>query len=451
MSFWVRDKQFYHSLVVLAIPIILQNIITHGVTLADNMMVGQLGDVKIAGLYFSNYVQYFLQMLLLGLDASIVVLASQYWGKHDCEHIKDVFSIAMRIALCITCLFTACTVLFPHVVMRLMTDNAEVIASGASYLRIVGISYVLFGVSITLLSVLRSVEMVRIGLYNSIVALVINVSGNYLFISGHCGFPAMGVRGAALATVISRAIELFVVLYFALKVDRNLRLKTSDFLRWDKEIFHDLLKYGTPLVAGQAVWAVNLFLRAFITGSMEKEAMAAMSITDAFDGLLCIGTFGLASAVGITTGKTIGRGEFNKMKTQARTMQVIFLGIGLLTGLTAILFSNAYLSCYNITPHTREIAQTFMLVLTIVLVFRCYQAPCLIGLVKAGGDTAFVFKNDSFFVFFVVFPSALLAQFYFHAQPWIVYACLLCDQVLKCFVAVVKINSFNWMKNLTRP
>lgn len=415
------------------------------------MMIGRLGETDISGLYFGNRVHTILQMMLFGLDASIGILASQYWGRRDCEHIKDVFSIATRISITFTCLITACVILFPQYVMRLMTNNPEVVASGASYLRTVGISYLFFSISLTMLSVLRSVEMVRIGLYNSIIALVVNVAGNYILIYGHYGLPAMGVRGAALATDISRIIEFLVVLYFALQVDKNLRLKMKDFLRWDKDIFHDLLKYGTPLVAGQVVWAINLFMRAFITGSMEKEAMAAMSISDMFDTLLCIGAFGLASAVGITTGKTIGRGEFEKMKTQAKTMQVIFLGIGIITGIAAMLLYKPFLGCYNLIPSTLEIARSFMGVIAVVVIFRSYQAPCLMGLVKAGGDTAFVFKNDTIFVFLVVLPSALIAQFYFHAQPWIVYACLLSDQILKCFVAVVKINSFNWMKNLTRP
>ena len=448
--FWVRDKNFYRTLLVLAVPIIMQNIITHGVSLADNMMIGRLGETAISGLYFGNRVQMVLQILLFGVESAIIILASQYWGKKDLDRIKDISSLATRLTL----VFTACVSLligvFPQVVMRIMTSDAEVIECGAGYLRIVSVSYVFFSVTMMLIATMRAVEMVRIGLINSIVALCVNVCGNYVLIYGHFGLPAMGVSGAALATVISRIVEFGVVLFYVLKCDTHLKMRLSDFRRWDSQILHDLVKYGLPLLGGQIVWAVNQFMRAFVVGDMEQDAMAAVSITDMYDALLCLGVFGLASAVGVVVGKTIGRGAIEEVKTQAKTMQVIFLGLGVLCSAVAFTFKGPFLSCYNLSPATMQIADSLMVVLYVCIIGRCYQAPSLMGLVKAGGDTSFVFKNDTVFVFCVVLPSAMLAQFHFHAPPWIVYACLLSDQVLKCFVAVVKINSFNWMKKLTR-
>ncbi len=451
MAFWVRDKRFYLNLIALSLPIILQNIITHAVALADNLMVGRLGETDISGLFFGNRVFVLLQMVLFGLDATVTILAAQYWGRRDVGHIKDLVAIALRLALLLTLPVTAVVVGCPRWVMGLMTHDEGVVVSGAGYLRIVGVSYLFFSVTLMLICAMRSVEMVVIGMINSLVALVVNVSGNYLLIYGNCGFPAMGVRGAAMATVVSRIVEFAVVLGFVLKWDSNLRFTLNDIKRRNALIFKDICHYGAPLMGGQLVWAFNLYLRAFVTGRLEVEAMAAMGIADMFDILLCIGVFGLASAVIVVTGKTVGRGEFEKMKTQAKTLQVIFMGLGILCGLLAYAFNGAFLRCYNLQPETMAIARSIMTVLIVVVTFRCYQAPCLMGLVKAGGDTSFVFKNDFIFVFFVIVPSVLVAQYHFHAPPWVIYACLMCDQVLKCFVAVVKINSFNWMKNLTRP
>ena len=448
--FWVRDKSFYRTLLVLAVPIILQNIITHGVSLADNMMIGRLGETAISGLYFGNRIQMVLQILLFGIESAIIILASQYWGKKDLSRIKDIYSIATRLTLLFTLAVSMVIGILPHAVMRIMTADAEVIECGAGYLRIVSFSYIFFSLTMMLIATMRAVEKVRIGLINSIVALCVNVFGNYVLIYGHFGLPALGVRGAAIATIISRIIEFSVVLFYVLKCDTNLKLRLSDIKRWDSQIFHDLVKYGSPLIGGQIVWATNQFMRAFIVGDMKQDAMAAVSITDMYDALLCLGVFGLASAVGVVVGKTIGRGAIEEVKTQAKTMQVIFLCLGVLCSGIAFIFKEPFLSFYNLSPETMQTADSLMAVLYVCIIGRCYQAPSLMGLVKAGGDTSFVFKNDTIFVFCVVLPSAMLAQFHFHAAAWIVYACLLSDQVLKCFVAVIKINSFNWMKKLTR-
>lgn len=448
--FWVKDKNFYRTLIVLALPIILQNIITHGVSLADNMMIGRLGETAISGLYFGNRIQMVLQILLVGFDSTIIILASQYWGQRNCDRIKDISSIATRLAFIFALFVSVLVMFFPRFVMGIMTNNTEVIECGASYLRWVGISYLLFSVTLMLISTMRAVEMVRIGLINSIVALFVNVIGNYVLIYGHLCFPALGVRGAALATDISRLVEFGVVLYYVVKIDTHLKLKAQDFRRWDRDILHDLVKYGLPIMGGQAVWAINQFMRAFVVGGMEKASIAAISVADMYDAVLCMGVFGLASAVGVIVGKTIGRGDYDEVRTQAKTMQVIFFGLGIIIGSIAYLARHLFLNCYNLEPNTLEIAEKLIVVLFFVIIGRCYQAPSLMGLVKAGGDTSFVFKNDTIFVFCVVLPSAIIAQFYYHAPEWVVYSCLLSDQILKCFVALVKINSFNWMKKLTR-
>lgn len=450
MAFWVKDKSFYKSLVVLALPIIFQNVITHSVTMADNMMVGRLGEVAISGLYIGNRIQAFLQILLFGIDSTIIILASQYWGKRDVDRIKTVISIAMRLSLGFTAVVTFLVLGFPTWVMGLFTDKADVMACGASYLQITGFGYMFFSASLLLICAMRSVEMVRIGLINSITALCVNVLGNYLLIFGNCGFPEMGVRGAAIATVVSRIVEFSVVLLFVLKFDKNVRLRFHDFRRWDKDILSDLVRYGAPLMGGQIVWLVNQFVKTIVVGYMDKTAMSAISITDVYDMLLCIGVFGLAAAVGVLTGKAIGQGDLERVKLQAKTMQVIFLCIGIFMGTFAFLFRKTFLSFYTLEPETLEVAQSVMAVLALTTTGRCYQGPCLMGLVKAGGDTSFVFKNDTVFVFFAVIPSAIIAQFVFGAPAWVVYACLMCDQVLKCFVAAIKINRFNWMRNLTR-
>lgn len=449
-GFWVKDREFYKTLFLLSTPIVLQNLITFGVIFSDNLMVGRLGDAAISGLYMGSLTQTVLQILIAGIESSVLILSAQYWGKHDCARIKDVVSIGMWIALSGTLCITLASLLFPGKIMRLLTPDAGAVREGTIYLQTVAVSYLFFCVSQLLIVAMRSVEIVRIGLINSIAAFCVNVCLNYVLIFGKFGLPALGVRGAALATVISRMVELGVVLYFVLYVDRNLCLKIKDFLRWDRLIFHDLVKYGTPLLLGQCVWAFNNILQSRTIGQLQATAITAASITGMFDRLLWMGTWGVAAATGIMVGKAIGAGEFDKVRQYAKTMQMVFLGIGL-TGALLIYFGYPlFLSFYVLSPEAYRMTGEFMLVLSVAIVGRCYQAPSLFGLVKAGGDTAFVFKNDTFWVLCWILPGALLAL-WLKAPAWVVFAVLLSDQVMKCFVALVKINRFNWMKNLTRP
>lgn len=450
MSILVRDRQFYKTLVLLALPIALQNLITFGVSFADNLMVGQLGEAAIAGLYMGTLVHTVLQIVLFGVSSTILVLSTQYWGRKDCGHIKDVVAIGMRVALLGTLAISLVSFFFPVQIIRALTPEPGAIAAGAAYLRIVSVSYLFFTVSELLLVAMRSVEIVRIGLVNSLVAFAVNATLNYIFIFGKLGLPAMGVAGAAWGTVAARLVELAVVGYYVFFLDQRLRLRSRDFGRWNPLLFRDLVRYGTPLLLGQVVWAINNFGQTAIIGQMTGAEIAAASITGTFHRLLWMGTFGLTTAIGIITGKTIGMGEFGKMREYARTMQVIFLGIGLCSGLAILLGHERFISLYRLAPESIPVVKAFMYVLVFAIIGQAYQCPCLMGLVKAGGDTAFVFKNDTFWVFCWVLPAAFVAQRFFQAPGWAVYALLLSDQVTKCFVAVIKVNRFDWMRRLTR-
>lgn len=449
-SFFVRDPAFYRTLFVLALPIVLQNMITFGVSFADNVMVGQLGGDAISGLYLGTLIQMVLFLIVAGVESSVLILSAQYWGKHDTHHIKDVLSIGMRIAFIPALLFTAGAVLIPEKIIGVLTNDPSVVHTGALYLKLVGTTYILSTISQMLIAAMRSVEIVRIGLINSIIAFCLNVMLNYVFIFGHFGCPAMEVRGAAAATVISRIVEFSVILYFVLKVDKNLRLRLLDFLRWNRSIFHDVIKYGLPIMAGQFVWAINIAGQRGIIGQISSNALTAASITGMLDNMLNLITWGVAAATGIMVGKAIGAGRTALVKQYARTMQVIFFLFGICCSVIVWQGHPLFMSFYRLSPDACALTHQFMLVLVPIMIGRCYQAPLLFGLVKSGGDTAFVFKNDAFWVFFLVLPGGWLAM-HFGAPAWFVYLMLLSDQITKCFVALIKINSFNWIHDLTRP
>ncbi len=449
MAVFTKDRSFYRSLVTLAVPISLQNLVIFAVSFADNVMIGSLGDDAISGVYIGGQLQSVLQMFVGGIEGAILILAAQYWGKKDTQSIRKVVSIGIKFALAVGLLSSLVAVLFPQWVIRAFTTEPGVIQEGAAYVQIVGFTYLFFSVSQVMIAAMRSVETARIGLYISCMALVINVCLNYVFIFGHFGFPAMGVRGAALATLVSRILEMCVGVGYVLFVDKKLRFGLKDLLHTDRQLLRDFIRYGLPVIGGQVVWAINSLANTKILGYYSAGVIAAASITGMLHNLVYVWMNGMSSAVGIITGKTVGAGQYEKMKEYSKTVQMIFLFVGLISGAAVFLARDGFISLYNASPEAQAYSRQFINVISVTIIGTCYQAACLFGLVKSGGDISFVFKNDTIFVFLVVIPSSLLAM-WLGAPPWVVFACLKCDQILKCFVAIVKINRYNWMKNLTR-
>ncbi len=451
MRLFVREANFYKTLIRLAIPIALQRLIAYAVTFADNLMIGKLGEYAISGVYMGGQIQSMLQFIVLGFSGGALIIAAQYWGKKDTYHVKEVFALATRICLGFGLLINLLAILLPAQLLRLFTNDPIVVQEGMKYLKIVCFSYLFFCASQMLIAEMQAVETVRIGLVISIVSFFVNVSLNWVLIFGKLGMPAMGIRGAAVATLVSRIVEAGVMFVYVLAVDQKLKIRMRDFLLGSRAMFRDLLRYGAPVLAGQVVWGFNQLAQSAIIGHMSASAISAVSVAGTLSTLLFMLIMGLRDGLGIITGKTVGKGDYERMKQYAVTAQIIFLLLGFVTAAIILLVKDAFISLYELTPESVAITKQFMLVLAVASIGRNYQATCLSGLVKSGGDTSFVFKNDTIFVFCVVLPSALIAQNVFHAAPWVVYACLLSDQVLKCFVAVVKINRFKWMKNLTRP
>ena len=449
MAVFTKDRSFYRSLVTLAVPISLQNLVTFAVSFADNVMIGSLGDDAISGVYIGGQLQSVLQMFVGGIEGAILILAAQYWGKKDTQSIRKVVSIGIKFALAVGLLSSLVAVLFPQWVIRAFTTEPGVIQEGAAYVQIVGFTYLFFSVSQVMIAAMRSVETARIGLYISCMALVINVCLNYVFIFGHFGFPAMGVRGAALATLVSRILEMCVGVGYVFFVDKKLRFGLKDLLHTDRQLLRDFIRYGLPVIGGQVVWAINSLANTKILGYYSAGVIAAASITGMLHNLVYVWMNGMSSAVGIITGKTVGAGQYEKMKEYSKTVQMIFLFVGLISGAAVFLARDGFISLYNASPEAQAYSRQFINVISVTIIGTCYQAACLFGLVKSGGDISFVFKNDTIFVFLVVIPSSLLAM-WLGAPPWVVFACLKCDQILKSFVAIVKINRYNWMKNLTR-
>lgn len=452
MGIMVKDRSFYVRLAMLAIPLALQNLITFGVGLADNLMVGSLGDLALSGVFLSNQVQNILQMLNAGIGAAMVVLAAQYIGRDDVKNAKAVIAIAMKIVVIIGVLCTLAVLLLPTQILGLFTPDTEVIAVGLQYIRIVCFTYIFFCLNSALLASMRCVQQVRIGLVSSIVGLLSNIFLNWVFIYGNLGAPALGVEGAAIATLISRIAEFAVSFVYVRFVDTRLMLRLRDLLKTNFTLLGDFFRYGAPVIAGDVLWGLGGAVQVAILGRLGAEVLAANTVASSIFNMVAVFTYGCANASGIIIGQTVGSGDMDKVKAYSKTLQVLFIGVGLITGVLMFFSKDLILAIgfQEISAGARDYVIQFMTVLSVTIVGTAYQMSVLTGIVRAGGATHFVLINDLIFVWLVVIPSALLSAFVFHFPPVVTFACLKCDQILKCFVAVVKVNRYNWMKKLTR-
>ena len=427
----------------------MQSLISIGVNFADNLMVGTLGDYAISGVYIGGQLQSVLMMLTGGIEGTVAILSAQYWGRRDTGSIRRIVTIGVWLSLAVGVIAALLCFFMPITLVRLFTIEEAVVAEGSAYLRIIAFSFLFFCISQVMIASMRSVETARVGLYTSLATLCINVTLNYILIFGKLGFPAMGVRGAATATLVSRAAEMTIGVVYVFLIDRKLCMKPRDLLVIDRILSGDFVRCALPIMGGQVVWSCNVLISTGILGVYTAGVMTAVSISGMLGSMAFISMNGLSQAVGVIAGKTIGAGQYEKMKEYARTTQVIMILVGLVSGLLIFLLRDGFISLYHVSDEARFYSRQFINVVAVTTIGTSYQVSCLSGLVKSGGDIAFVFKMDIIFVFFVVLPLGWLFQ-KLGLEPWLVFFALKCDQIIKCFVALVKINRFNWMKNLTR-
>lgn len=447
----LSSGSLYKRLFALAIPMALQNIISFGVNLADNLMVGQLGESSISGVYVANQITYIFGMLVLGMGTALVILASQYWGRKDVESVKTIASMTTKLSLIVGVVFCLIMQFGGQFILSTITTEKAAIAEGMRYARIVSFSYIFYALTNVLLASMRCVGSVRIGLVVSISAFVTNVALNAVFIFGLLGFPAMGVAGAALATLISRVVEFGIAVYFVLKVDKKLCMKILDITRFNGRLAADFVRYGGPVILGDILWGVGMAAHAYILGRMGEMAMSASSIAGNINQIFAVMVYGTAGAAGVIIGQTVGEGDLQRIKSYSKKLQMVFLGIGLASGLLLFASKGFVLMFYsNLQLQTLEYTIQFLIILSISLVGTGYQMSVLTGIVRAGGATHFVLINDLIFVWLVVIPSSAVAAFVFHAPVWVVFALLKGDQIYKCFVAAIKVNRFKWIRKLTR-
>ena len=449
----IKEKTFYKSFMILALSLALQNLLTYGVNMMDTVMLGRYSQDAMGGVSLCNQVQYLLQMLVVGAGEGAVVLGSQYWGKGKLEPIPHIIGVALRFGGVLAILMFAIVLLFPTQLLSLLSSDPDVIAEGAKYFQIICFTYVIFTVTNILVASLRSIGIVKIGYIISGSTLVINVCLNYCLIYGNFGFPELGVRGAAIATLVARCVELLIVIYYLKFKEHKLNLTLKKLLHIDTSYVRDYTRVSSPVLINQALWGVAQMVQTGILGHLGGDVTAANAIAVQVYQVLSVVCYGAASASGIVVGRTIGEGNESKLRPLVNTLQVLFITIGLCSGLLIFALRTPILMIFggSLTETAYNLSMQFMLVLAITTVGTAYQMACDNGIIRGGGDTSFSAKMNLISMWLIVVPFSAMAAFWWKCAPIVVFFLLKWDQLYKAIPVVIRLRSWKWVKKVTRP
>ena len=445
-----KEKKFYKLILSIALPIAVQNLITFAVSMIDTMMLGSLGEVQLSAASISNNLFFILTILIFGLAGGSNILISQYWGKGDVKTIHKILSIMYRACVIIAAIFIVIAIIFPSGFMKIYTTDIRVIEEGTKYLRVIAVGYVFYAITNCTIMMLRSVKTVKISLVVYTASLIVNAFFNYILIFGKFGAPALGVKGAAIATVIARITELSIVLIFMIKYENKINLKMIHLLKVDKLILKDFLSNCTPVLFNEFLWSTGSTMISIILGRLGTETVAANSISNVVFQFVTVFIFGLSNATAVIIGNTIGEGKNEKAKEYSLTVGVLSIIMGIMAAGVILLIRPIVVDFYNVSQITKDIAIQIMGSMSIIVVFQSFGVTLMMGVLRGGGDAKFVLVNDIIFLWLVAIPCGFLTAFVLRWPIAAVFFVVKSDEIIKSIIASIRVLSGKWVRNVTR-
>lgn len=445
----IRDQSFYRQIFRLTFPLILQQLLRISVDTVNSVMLGRIDQLQMSAVAQANQIFFIYYTILSGLSVGTCVLISQYWGKKDRESISVIIAHALRNAFWIGMAFTVLVMCFPSVFLRIYSSDPDIIRIGAGYLRKVALMYTVCGLSVTIFGASRGVEQVSIILFTNILSYSINILVDYVLIYGAFGFPKLGVTGVAIGTIAARYVEFLVCSAFFLR-DPDIPFGLPDLRKRDPELGGALMKISAPIVAHEIIWSLGTSSGAMITGQLGKSAVAGYNVTTVLYDLCASIGHGFLSACSVILGMSLGRGETELAKQQARTMLVMGITIGISLGLITFAVKDRFISLYALDPEAVHYARQFMTVISVIWPFSLIEMITIVAILRAGGDGKTGFYTDIVVMWMICIPLAAFAAFRLHAEPWVVVAIIKSIIALEAMVGLFVVFQYKWARNLTR-
>lgn len=441
---------FIRRLFAVALPIALQNIMFSSRGLVDVLMLGQLGEADIAAVGVASRAMFVTTIMLVGVNTGGALLTSQYWGAGNKEGVRQSTALTWIIANLFALLTVILFMLFPSQVMGLATDSPQVTQLGSEYIVITSLSMFAVACVSSMAVGLRAMHQPGISTFFSGIGILSNVFLNWVLIFGHLGMPALGIKGAAIATVLSGAIEVAFLYTFLYSRKHLLAFKISDVLvalRGDKVV--RILKLSLPTTFNFFTWAAGMFAYHAIMGQTGVQGLAALSVMTPVDSIALSLLIGTSTAAAVLTGNQIGAKNYEAVYYQSVGLLFISILIGISVGVSLYFIQVPILDSFSaLTEETRQLADKFILVLCCAMVIRSIPLTLVVGVLRAGGDVKYCLYQDMVTQWFIGIPLAALGAIYFGFKPEWVYAMFLVEEVIKCYTATNRLRSRKWIRNL---
>ena len=443
------DRIFYKKLFALVIPIAAQNFMTAIVSASDALMLGLQGQIALSAVSLATQVQFVLTLFYWALTIGATVLAAQYWGKEDAEAVEHVLAVTLRFSVVISLLFFLAAAFCPEMLMRIFTGETELITHGVSYLRIVSGSYLCMGVSQVYLCIMKnSGRTLKSTIYGS-TAVILNLILNGLFIFGLFGLPKMGIRGAALATLLARIVELALVLLENRKKD-VVRIRWEYLKSPDAALQKDYCYYTAPVLANELAWGCGFTMFSVIMGHRGSDALAANSIANIAKNIMTCFCLGIGTGSGIIVGNELGGGNLEQAKIYGRKLCRTAVASGVLSGLLLLACRPVFfLFASNLSGQAQEYLRVMLLICSYYLIGKAVNCTVIAGIFCAGGDTRFGLCCDAVTMWVVIIPAGLIAAFWLKLPVLWVYFWLNLDELVKLPAVYRHYRKYQWLKNLT--
>ncbi len=442
------EPDFVSTVFRTALPIAMQFLLASAVNLIDVVMIGALGDDAVAASGGANQIFFLLNLMLFGVNSGASVFLSQFWGTRDLKNVRRTMGMMYLLSAVAVTLFTVGAVAAPRLLVSMYVHEEPALTLGASYLRIVGVSYPVTALSMILSMVCRCTGDVSLPTRASVLAIFLNVGGNALLIFGLLGFPALGLEGAAIATAIARAAECLFLLISVYKNKLPGAAGLKELFAFDRDFVKKYAKTAWPVLLNEILWSTGISLYSVAYGMLGTAALAAVQIANTVIQLLGVFTRGMSNACGIFIGRTVGHGDREQAIDYSYRFAILLPAVGLLSGLVTLAIHPLILGLYQVTPETLALARTLLILQALQACIKADSMALVVGIFRAGGDTLFACLLDTGTVWLVGVPLAFLGV-WLGAPLWGVALLVFCDDIAKVAIGVVHLCRESWVKNVT--
>ena len=444
-----KNLDFYKLLITISIPIVIQNLISSSLNLVDNVMIGQLGETYIAATRLTNQIYFIMTLILFGGNSGISIYIAQYWGKKETDKIKSVLSIGLLFALFVSTIFFIIGFVFPTQTLALMSKDTAVVNFGASYMRIVSLSYIITAISFAFGFSSRSVGHPKLPMTAAVVSLMINTVLNYILIFGKLGFPVMGIEGAAIATLIARVVEFIIIIGGIYKTIPVLAVSFKNFFNISSDLVKKVGKTALPVILNEGFWSLGMTAYALVYARIGTEAVAAVMITNTVNNLFMVVGFGLGNASSVMLGNTLGAGEIDKaIDYNKKFLALSIIGGVIVGGLIMAIGPFLVRNLYQLTPESYDITLKTLFILALFMSFKFYNTIIVIGTLRSGGDTVYSMAMEITSVWLIGVPLAALGGFVLQLPVYWVVAMVNIEEVFKVLIGLPRLLSNKWAKRL---